>query len=100
MRADVLVVGAGIVGLTAALLLCKAGRKVVVLEADRIAAGVSGYTTAKLTAGHGLAYSYLEDTFGRGHAHAYAESQTSAIDFIRELCGRHEIECDLEESVV
>jgi glycine/D-amino acid oxidase-like deaminating enzyme/nitrite reductase/ring-hydroxylating ferredoxin subunit len=97
IRADVVVVGAGIVGLTVALLLCEAGRKVIVLEADQVAAGVSGYTTAKLTAGHGLAYSRLERAFGRDHAHAYAESQSAAIDFVRELCRRHGIECDLEE---
>jgi glycine/D-amino acid oxidase-like deaminating enzyme/nitrite reductase/ring-hydroxylating ferredoxin subunit len=97
IRADVVVIGAGIVGLTAALLLCEADRKVVVLEADRVAGGVSGYTTAKLTAGHGLAYSRLEHAFGRDHARAYAESQTSAIDFVRDLCRREKIECDLEE---
>jgi len=99
IRADVVVVGAGIVGLTAALLLCEAGRKVVVLEADRVAAGVSGNTTAKLTAGHGLAYSHLEHAFGRDYARAYAESQTAAIDFVRDLCRKEGIECDLEERV-
>jgi glycine/D-amino acid oxidase-like deaminating enzyme/nitrite reductase/ring-hydroxylating ferredoxin subunit len=97
MRADVVIIGAGIVGLTAALLLCEADCKVIVLEADQVAGGVSGYTTAKLTAGHGLAYSRLEHAFGRDHARAYAESQTTAIDFVRDLCSREEIECDLEE---
>src|SRR6266576_1761593 len=62
-RADVVVVGAGIVGLTAAYLLCEAGRDVVLLEADEAAVGVSGYTSAKLTVGHGLVYSRLESTF-------------------------------------
>jgi len=66
-EADVAVVGGGIVGLTTALLLARTGRSVVVVEADRIAAGVSGYTTAKVTAGHGLIYSHLERSFG---AHA------------------------------
>jgi glycine/D-amino acid oxidase-like deaminating enzyme/nitrite reductase/ring-hydroxylating ferredoxin subunit len=97
IRADVVVVGTGIVGLTAALLLCEANRKVVILEADRVAAGVSGYTTAKLTAGHGLAYSHLEHAFGPEQARLYAESQTSAIDFVREVSRRQGIECDLEE---
>jgi glycine/D-amino acid oxidase-like deaminating enzyme len=97
VRADVVVIGAGIVGLTAALLLCEADREVIVLEADQVAGGVSGYTTAKLTAGHGLAYSRLESVFGRDQARAYAESQTAAIDFVRDLCRREQIECDLEE---
>lgn len=97
LRADVVVVGAGIVGLTTALLLCEAERTVVVLEAEQVAAGVSGYTTAKLTAGHGLAYSRLEDAFDRDTARTYAQSQASAIDFVRDLCQRRQIECDLEE---
>ena len=63
-EADVAIVGGGIVGLTTALLLAESGREVLVLEADRIAAGVSGYTTAKVTAGHGLLYSHLETSFG------------------------------------
>jgi glycine/D-amino acid oxidase-like deaminating enzyme len=62
------IVGGGIAGLTAALLLAESGREVVVLEADRTAEGVSGYTTAKLTAGHGLLYSQLRSSFGANAA--------------------------------
>ena len=42
VEVDVAVVGGGIVGLTSALLLAQSGRSVLVLEGDRIAAGVSG----------------------------------------------------------
>lgn len=95
VRTDVAIVGAGIVGLTTALLLAESGRNVVVVEADRVAAGVSGYTTAKLTAGHGFIYSHLEKV-GAGVARAYAESQVAALDYVIALCGRSAIECDLE----
>ena len=95
-EADAVVVGAGIVGLTSALLLGESGKRVLVLEADRIAAGVSGYTTAKLTAGHGLTYSHLESAFDAETARTYAEAQSAAIAFVRELCDSHAIECDLE----
>jgi gamma-glutamylputrescine oxidase len=40
--ADVLVVGAGYAGLSAAIELAKRGYRVVVLEADRICSGASG----------------------------------------------------------
>lgn len=95
-HADVAVVGGGIVGLTTALLLARAGRSVVVVEADRVAAGVSGYTTAKLTAGHGLIYSYLESSVGADGARMYAESQLAALACVTELCVTSGIECDRE----
>jgi glycine/D-amino acid oxidase-like deaminating enzyme/nitrite reductase/ring-hydroxylating ferredoxin subunit len=95
-RADVVVIGAGIVGLTAAHLLCKAGRDVVVLEADEVAAGVSGYTSAKLTVGHGLAYSRLESAFDARTARLYAESQSAALAFVRTTCADASIDSDLE----
>src|SRR5207344_1847853 len=43
---DVAIVGGGITDLTAATLLKRAGLTVAVLEAERIAEGVSGLTTA------------------------------------------------------
>ena len=95
-HADVIVVGAGIVGLTCALLLAEADREVVVVEASAIAAGVSGYTTAKLTAGHGLVYSHLEHSFGADAAGLYATAQLSALAFVRGLVVNREVECDFE----
>jgi glycine/D-amino acid oxidase-like deaminating enzyme/nitrite reductase/ring-hydroxylating ferredoxin subunit len=96
VRADVVVVGAGIVGLTTAYLLCQAGTSVVLLEADEVAAGVSGYTSAKLTVGHGLAYSRLQSAYDADAAQLYAESQSAALALVRTLCIDHSIECDLE----
>lgn len=93
---DALVVGAGVVGLTCALLLAESGREVAVLEADRLAGGVSGYTTAKLTAGHGLLYHDLESSFGEEAAGRYAEAQTAGLAHVRHLCERHSLDCDLE----
>src|SRR5262245_1406041 len=46
---DVVIVGAGITGLTSALLLLQAGKRVAVLDARRIAGGESAHTTAHLT---------------------------------------------------
>ena len=95
-RVDVAVVGGGIVGLTTALRLAQAGRSVALLEAARVASGVSGYTTAKLTAGHGLLYSHLESAFDEETARRYAESQQAAIELVRRLVSEHGIDCDLE----
>jgi glycine/D-amino acid oxidase-like deaminating enzyme len=51
---DVCVVGAGIAGLSAAFELSRRGASVAVLEARHVAAGASGYNTAKLSSLHGL----------------------------------------------
>jgi glycine/D-amino acid oxidase-like deaminating enzyme/nitrite reductase/ring-hydroxylating ferredoxin subunit len=93
---DVVVIGGGIVGLTTSLLLLEAGLGVILLEAARVAAGVSGYTSAKVTAAHGLLYSHLEAAFGVETARSYAASQTAALTLIRRLCAEHGIACDLE----
>ena len=52
LSVDVVVVGAGIVGITTAALLQAAGREVALIEAGRVAAGVTGHTTAKVTSLH------------------------------------------------
>src|SRR5687767_4941074 len=76
--ADGAVLGAGIVGLTAATLLKRAGRTVVLVEARRILRGATGYTTAKLTSGHGLVYDTLVRRFGLELARLYAEANQAA----------------------
>ena len=53
---DVVVLGAGIAGITTAYALAREGRSVALLDAGRVAEGVSGYTTAKVSVGHNLVY--------------------------------------------
>jgi glycine/D-amino acid oxidase-like deaminating enzyme/nitrite reductase/ring-hydroxylating ferredoxin subunit len=93
---DVAVVGGGIVGLTTALLITGAGRSALVLEGARLASGVSGFTTAKVTAGHSLAYSRIESDHGAHAAHRYAEAQQAGLTLVRSLVESHGIDCDLE----
>jgi glycine/D-amino acid oxidase-like deaminating enzyme/nitrite reductase/ring-hydroxylating ferredoxin subunit len=95
---DVAVIGSGITGLTAAHLLVREGRSVAVLESKRIVRGVTGYTTAKLTAGHGLIYRGLIDRFGERRARIYADSNQGAIARVREIASELGIDCDLEDA--
>jgi glycine/D-amino acid oxidase-like deaminating enzyme/nitrite reductase/ring-hydroxylating ferredoxin subunit len=93
---DVAVVGGGIAGLSAAWELVRAGRTVAVLEADRIAAGVTGYTTAKVSALHTLAYDRLSRSRGQDAAHQYAASQQAAVERVAEIATEIGVRCDLE----
>jgi glycine/D-amino acid oxidase-like deaminating enzyme/nitrite reductase/ring-hydroxylating ferredoxin subunit len=96
-RTSVAVLGGGIAGLTTAYLLAREGRSVTLIEARRIAAGVSGYTTAKVSVQHNLVYADLTKRHGAEKARAYAESQSTALRWIRDTVTAEGIECELEE---
>lgn len=96
--ADVVVVGAGIVGLTTALLLQRAGRRVVVLKADRVCMGTSGHTTAKVTALHGTIYSSLVRRYDQETAAVYARANEAALEQVEALVHELEIDCDFSRT--
>jgi glycine/D-amino acid oxidase-like deaminating enzyme/nitrite reductase/ring-hydroxylating ferredoxin subunit len=96
LEVDVAVVGGGIAGLCTAWELARVGRVVAVLEADRIAAGVTGYTTAKLTAQHTFAYSTLRSAYDADTARLYAQAQMAAVEHVAATAEQLKIQCDLE----
>lgn len=96
LTADVCVVGAGITGLTTALLLQQAGASVVVVEGDTVASGTTGSTTAKVTSLHSLTYAQLLREQGDDKARQYADANQAAIATIAGLVEQHEIDCQLE----
>ena len=92
---DVAILGGGIVGITTAFLLKEAGiPSVAVIEANRIAAGVTGHTTAKVTSQHNLIYDHLISKFGKEQAQQYAESNQVAVEKIASIVSSKEIACD------
>jgi glycine/D-amino acid oxidase-like deaminating enzyme/nitrite reductase/ring-hydroxylating ferredoxin subunit len=93
---DVVIVGAGIVGVTAAHLLKQEGRRVALVEAGRVGQGTTGRTTAKLTVGHGLVYRDLAAAHGRDAARLYAEGNAAALAELEAIVRRNDIDCDWE----
>ena len=91
---DVVVVGGGMAGLCTAWFLSAAGREVVVLDAGRIGMGVSGHTTAKVSALHDTRYASIAARMGRAAASAYARSQSEAVDAIERISTDLAIDCD------
>lgn len=93
---DVLVVGAGIAGLTTAALVARSGRDVTVLEAARIGSGVTGHTTAKISVQHGLIYQALRKQRGPVAAARYGRAQTEALGWIAAEVETQQVDCDFQ----
>ena len=91
---DVAIIGGGIVGLTAATLLKRAGKTVAIIESRQIAAGVSGHTTAKVTALHQLIYADLIKQIGEQKAKLYAESNLAGVEQVAAFVAEEQIDCD------
>jgi len=94
---DIAVVGGGMAGLTAALLMARDGARVAVLEAGRIGNGTTGHTTAKITPLQGTVYSELRRRFGAGGAATYAAAQNAGLARIRSMVAELGIDCDLRD---
>ncbi|HXI13113.1 MAG TPA: FAD-dependent oxidoreductase [Thermoanaerobaculia bacterium] len=96
LTVDVVIVGGGITGITAATILKKAGKRVAVLELGSIAAAETGHTTAHLTEAIDAGYKTLSSDFGSEGAALIAEGSRDAISFIEELSIRERIDCGFE----
>lgn len=91
---EVLVIGAGISGLTTAYRLLESGRTVIVAEDGLVGSGESGRTTGHITPVVDDRYSYLEKKFGKEKAKLVAESHSAARDYIRNIVGKEKIDCN------
>ena len=94
---DVAIVGGGITGLTAGLLLQRSGKRVAILDNAQIAMGESGFTTAHLTQILDTRYHKLISDFGVEKACLAAASHRAAIDLIEKLSTEYSIDCQFEK---
>ena len=93
-RVDVCVIGAGITGVTAALLLAEAGRSVAVVEMDEVCAGVTGYTTAKVSALQGQTYKQVRSKHSAEATRIYAQAQLAGLELVARWVDERGIDCD------
>jgi glycine/D-amino acid oxidase-like deaminating enzyme/nitrite reductase/ring-hydroxylating ferredoxin subunit len=91
---DVAIVGGGITGLTTAVLLAEAGKRVALLESRQLGSGVTGSTTAHVTEVIDTRYHELESSFGREGARLVRASSRDAMATIARLAGG--ADCGLE----
>lgn len=94
---DVIIAGAGITGVTTGLLLQKAGKKVLIAEAQCIAFGTSGGTTAHLNTFMDTPFYAMQRNFGEENARLVARSVKEALALIREQVKDLNINCSYWE---
>lgn len=87
------VIGAGMAGILTAYLLQEQGQEVVVLEANTVASGQTGHTTAKITSQHNLIYAYLIEKFGEEKALQYGRANEKAIQEYERIIQKEKIAC-------
>ncbi len=90
---DVLVVGAGIAGLTTAYLLAKAGKQVTVLDEGPVASGQTGRSSAHLNSEIDDGFVDIEKHHGLDGSKVAYRSHAAAIDFIERLARDEQIGC-------
>jgi glycine/D-amino acid oxidase-like deaminating enzyme/nitrite reductase/ring-hydroxylating ferredoxin subunit len=94
LNIDVLVVGAGITGITAAYLLKKAGARVALIERERVASIDTGHTTAHLTYVTDDSLETLTKGLGRDHAQAVWDAGACAVEEVERVVREEKIECE------
>jgi glycine/D-amino acid oxidase-like deaminating enzyme/nitrite reductase/ring-hydroxylating ferredoxin subunit len=95
LNVDVAIVGAGITGLTSAMLLAQAGKRVAVLEAGQVGLGTSGHSTGNLYAPVDVRLHALEQQWGEGAVREVVASRMAAIGTIERVASALQIDCAL-----
>jgi len=94
----VVVVGAGITGLTTAVLLGRAGRRVLVTEARRIGSGTTGRSTAKLSLLQGTQLTRIARHHSAGLLRDYVAANLEAQTWVRGFCASRGVELQLRSA--
>ncbi len=93
VHVDVAIIGGGITGLTAAILLKTRGKRVAVIENGHIGAGETGRTTAHLTEAIDRRYHSIARTFSKDAARLVAEASRASIEHIASNIRELAIDC-------
>lgn len=91
-----LIVGGGITGLTAALLLQQNGQKTVVAEAHTIGFGTTGGTSAHINTFADTTYPEAESAFGEEGAQLFADAINAGFAVIKNNVAKYGIDCDFD----
>lgn len=99
-QADVCVIGGGYTGLTAALELAEAGRRVILLEAEQPGWGCSGRNGGQINPGLACDHRLLEQQLGRDDALRVWQLSLEGVQLIQQRAERYRIDCDLRSGIL
>lgn len=94
---DVLIAGGGITGVTTALLLQKAGKKVAIAEAHMLCFGTTGGTTSHINSFFDTSYDQIESDFGQEAAQLVSKATRQSRELFRKNVTDYNIDCGFEE---
>ena len=94
IECDVVVVGAGIAGLSCAYELGAEGRSVALVDRARVAGGMTARTTAHLTPICDDTISEMIELRGEDLSRRFYESHAAAVDRIEAICEERAISCN------
>lgn len=95
IEVDTCIIGGGLTGISVGYKLSK-NQRVAIVERDIICSRTSGCTTGKITSQHGLFYNYLINSNDKEFAKKYLEANETAIENIKKIIKKENIECDFE----
>jgi len=98
ISADVVIVGGGYTGLSAALHLAEAGTNVVLLEAAEIGFGGAGRNVGLINAGMWVMPDDFPKELGPVHGERLLDLLGNGPALVRELIGKYAIACELEKN--
>lgn len=94
---ECVVVGAGIAGLTTAVLLARRGVDVAVLDARSVASGATGFSSAKVSVLHDLTTQSIASTRDEQAARSYLEANRRGFEWLDERRRERDVDCAWEE---
>ncbi|WEK51895.1 MAG: FAD-binding oxidoreductase [Candidatus Kaistia colombiensis] len=99
-RADVVIVGGGYTGLSAALHLAEAGIDTVLIEAEKIGWGASGRNGGQLHTGQRRDQEWLEKRLGKSAAHELFGLAEEAKALVHQLIDKHQIDAEWRPGLI